>query len=198
MREEEMTRTLKMTCIERARPRTSLNTRRAFDAENRYSYILKRAFRFLSTKLNERREENLMSNLTRQTRGGSNSGGRAGRPKLYCMSRSTMANARLALRYTPRATCEPQSLQPAKRSHNKTRQPHHQKDKKPDAKTKQNKTTLKMSIRLEGVHAQTSILPRSAQPRANSRPSVRAPTTSRARRQATTSAAAGAPRRGCK
>jgi hypothetical protein len=34
----------------------SLNTRRAFDAKHRYSYMLKRAFRFLSTKPNERRE----------------------------------------------------------------------------------------------------------------------------------------------
>ena len=34
----------------------SLNTRRDFDAEGRYSYILKRAFHFLSTKQNERRE----------------------------------------------------------------------------------------------------------------------------------------------
>jgi hypothetical protein len=34
----------------------SLNTRRGFDARNRYSYILGRAFRFLSTKPNGRRE----------------------------------------------------------------------------------------------------------------------------------------------
>jgi len=146
----------------------SLNTRRDFDAENRYSYILKRAFCFFvdETELKTRVEFNVKLYKTGEV-AATRAGGWVVRNSTACP----------AVRWQTRAwlyvisTSNPQSLQPAKRSHNTIGRPHHQKDGKPGAKKKhthQNKTYL------ENVHTPRwrtrpdENTPRSAQPRANS------------------------------